>query len=239
MTLAHAAFFQGIEEIADAKCELFSSKRMERGFFHLETEAFQAVRRLDVAKTWFDLADTQADITCEDVTPPFRESHLQENFLAAASVALHLGMSKEEIEERGQDLKPFDHRFEKIHKRGILFVDDSYNASPQAMKAALSNLPKGKRKIGFLGAMKELGVFERAGHKEVAECALPLLDYLICIGEACQPMVEVFEKGGKTVDYFKEKEEAVKHLKDVVNEGDVVLLKGSNSLKLWTVLEEF
>ena len=239
VSLAHSAFFSGIEEIAEAKCELFESEKIERGFFHLETKAFQAVRLLNVAKTWFDCDDPKADVTLNEVTAPFEERHLQENFLAAVSVAIHLGMSREEIEEGAKKLSTFDHRFQKVKKGGALFVDDSYNASPIAMKAALSSIPKGKRRIGFLGAMKELGDFEASSHQEVAEHALPLLDYLICIGEECGPMVEVFEKGGKPVEHFKEKEGAVKRLKEVVSEGDVVLLKGSNSFKLWATLEEF
>ncbi|MCB1110651.1 MAG: hypothetical protein KDK64_06675, partial [Chlamydiia bacterium] len=237
VTLAHSAFFKGISEIAEAKCELFSSEKMERGFFHLGTRKFKAVQRLDIPKTWFALE--RADVTLKNVTPPFEEKHFQENFLAAASVAFHLGMTREEVERGGGHLKPFDHRFQKIEKQGILFVDDAYNASPVAVKAALSSLPQGKRRIGFLGAMKELGAFEEASHRDIGEHALPLLDHLICIGEECLPMVDVFSQGGKKVDYFKEKEEAVSRLKELAEEGDVVLLKGSNSLKLWTALEEF
>lgn len=237
VTLAHAAFFKGIDEIAEAKCELFASRKMERGFFHHVTRAFPAVQQLDIPKTWF--GRDAGDVTLSDVASPFSESHFQENFLAAASVAFHLGMTREEIEAGAKKLKPFDHRFEKVKKGGILFVDDSYNASPAAMEAALSSLPNGKRRVALLGAMKELGVFEEKCHKEVGEAASTALDHLICFGKECLPMVEAFKKGGKKAEHFKEKEEAVKRLKEIAEEGDVVLLKGSNSLKLWTALEEF
>ncbi|MCB1106599.1 MAG: UDP-N-acetylmuramoyl-tripeptide--D-alanyl-D-alanine ligase [Chlamydiia bacterium] len=239
ITLAHAAFFESLEEIAEAKCELFKSKRMERGFFHLETERFSSVRALDLTKTWFHLSDPRADITLKGLPSPFEEHHLQENYLAAASVAFHLGMTQEEIEAGAKKLKPYSHRFEKVKKNGILFIDDSYNASPEGVKAALSALPKGKRRVGFLGAMRELGRFEEESHRDVAKQALGVLDHLICIGKECLPMVEIFEKEGKTVEYFKEKGSAVKRLKEIAEKGDVVLIKGANSFKLWTVLEEF
>lgn len=238
VTLAHSAFFESIDAIAAAKCELFGSKNMKRGFFHLETEDFSAVRALDLTKTWFHREDLRADVTLSDITSPFEETHFQENFLAAASVAFHLGMTREEIEAGSKKLVAAKSRFQKIQRGGALFIDDSYNASPEAVKMALSNLPDGKRKIAFLGGMKELGTFEESSHREVAEHALPLLDYLICIGKECLPMVDVFKKGGKTVEYFEEKKLAVKRLKELVEEGDVILLKGSNSLKLWTALEE-
>ena len=118
ISLAHSAFFNGIEEIAEAKCELFESKRIERGFFHLDTKEFQSVRLLNVPKTWFDCENPRADVTLREVESPFKEKHLQENFLAAASVALHLGMSREEIEQGAKKLSPFDHRFQKVEKGG-------------------------------------------------------------------------------------------------------------------------
>lgn len=231
LTLVHSAFFKSLEEIAEAKCELFTSSKIERGFFHLETAPFKAVQNLNILKTWFPMP--------KGVFPqPFKESHLLENFLGAASVAHYLGLSQEEIERGAKKLKLPEHRFQKVEKKGVLFIDDSYNASPEAAKAAFSNLPKGKKQIAVFGGMKELGDFEEESHRALAEHALPLIDHLICIGKECLPMVEVFKKGGKPVDFFTEKESAGIRLKEVMKEGDVVLLKGSNSSRLWTLLEE-
>ena len=237
VTLAHSAFFEGLEEIAEAKCELFSSREIERGFFNQSTRSFSAVQRLKIPKTWFGI--DEGDVTLKNLSFPMTERHFQENFLAAASVALHLGMTPDAIEAGAKKLKPFDHRFEKVKKKGALFIDDSYNASPEAMKAALSSLPKGRKVVGFLGTMKELGKFEEVSHKEVGQHAQGLLDHLICIGEESLPMAEAFQAGGKPAEHFKDKNEATARLKEVVQEGDVVLIKGSSSLKLWTAIEDF
>ncbi len=236
----HAAFFPNLEAIAEAKCEMFKSPQMEKGIFHLQTEQFAGVRALNLPKTWVHLKDPRADYTLQNigVTPPFTESHFQENFLQAVAVCRHFGLSWEEIERGARQLKPYDHRFQKLEKRGILFIDDAYNASPVSVKAALTNLPSGKRKIGFLGAMGELGAFEEESHREVGECAVKVLDHLLCIGKACVPLVEVFQREGKKVELFETKEEAKRRLLAIASEGDVVLIKGANSLCLWTILED-
>ena len=114
---------------------------------------------------------------------PFSESQLLENLGAAVSIARYLGMTEKEILAGIQKLKPFKHRGEKIEKKGVLFIDDSYNASPVAAKAAFKSMPQGKKRLALFGAMKELGAFEKESHLEVAECAFPIIDELLCVGE--------------------------------------------------------
>lgn len=229
VSLAHSEFFDDIEGIAEAKCELFTSKRMKKSFINRDAKDFKAVQELKVPITWFEAAT---------IPSPFTEPQLLENLGAAVAIARHLGMSEEEIERGAQKLKPFTHRGERIEKKGVLFIDDAYNASPVAMKAALKSMPEGKKRIALLGGMKELGAYEEESHREMGECALPLLDELLCVGKECQVMVDLFKEEGKRATLFETKEEAVAHLKTIMEEGDVVLLKGSNSFQLWTTLEE-
>lgn len=230
ISLAHAAFFTDIEEIAQEKCELFTSKKIKHAFLNRDTMQFKAVRNIQTSKTWFEKWGLHA---------PFSAGQLLENLGAAVSVARYLGMTEEVISQRIQTLKPCSHRGEKIVKQGVLFIDDSYNASPASATAAFESMPKGKKRLALFGAMKELGSFEELSHLKVAKSALPIIDELLCLGKECQPMVDLFKKKGKKVNLFDSKEEAIKHLKRVIESGDIVLLKGSNSFKLWTVLEEF
>lgn len=229
VSLAHSEFFEDIEGIAEAKCELFTSKRMKEAFINRDAKDFKAVQKLKMPITWFEAAT---------IPSPFTEPQLLENLGAAVAIARHLGMSEEEIERGAQKLKPFTHRGERIEKKGVLFIDDAYNASPVAMKAALKSMPQGKKRIALLGGMKELGAYEEESHREVGKCALPLLDELLCVGKECQVMVDLFKKEGKRATLFETKEEAAAHLKTIMEEGDVVLLKGSNSFQLWTTLED-
>ncbi|MDJ0651536.1 MAG: UDP-N-acetylmuramoyl-tripeptide--D-alanyl-D-alanine ligase [Simkaniaceae bacterium] len=229
ISLAHAAFFDDLEGLAEAKCELFQSKKIKHAFLNQDTARFKAVQAIPSPKTWFSNSTLKA---------PFSEPQLLENLGAAVSIARYLGLTEEEILRGIQKLKPFKHRGEKIEKKGILFIDDSYNASPIAAKAAFKSLPKGKKRLALFGAMKELGTFETKSHVEVAECALPMIDELLCVGKECRPMVDLFKQNGKLAKLFVSKEEAIQHLKAITQVGDVVLIKGSNSLKLWTVLKE-
>src|SRR5262249_32851562 len=125
---------------------------------------------------------------------PFGASHLLDNFCAAVVVARHLGLSWEEIGRQTRKLQPFKRRFEKIEREGIVYFNDSFNASPESTCAALVNLPPpqlGKRRIAVLGEMKELGAYSESGHVQVAQCALSHIDHLLCLGKGALKMVEL------------------------------------------------
>ncbi len=242
--LAHSEFFPtGLEGIRNAKAEIFSNPLTRVGIAPKESGI--------VDKKSFALGDISADYSlCGDrifedgkevygVHLPFTASHLRENFLGAAAVARNMGMSWEEISERTQLLKVFPMRFERQERGGITYINDAYNANPLSMRAALMNLPKpreGGRTIAVLGEMKELGPFSKPSHQEIGKLALLVADHLVCLGKECEPMVELFQHAGKPVDHFLEIEELRNHLVTVIKEGDVVLLKGSNSNGLWRLL---
>ncbi len=133
------------------------------------------------------------------------------------------------------------HRFERVEKQGIVFIDDSYNANAASMKAALTHLPapkEGGKRIAVLGAMRELGSYSEACHQEVAEVALEHVDHLLCIGEECSGMVDFFGRKEKPAEHFFQLESLRDRVFEIAREGDVVLLKGSNSNQLWRVLQD-
>jgi len=96
----------------------------------------------------------------------------------------------------------------------------------------------GKR-LAILGDMKELGKFSEQAHKEVGTYALKKVDYLICIGNEFVPLANMWKQNGRPVEYFEENNDALHALKSVAQPGDVVLLKGSHSCRLWELLEAF
>ena len=242
--LAHSEFFPtGLEGIRAAKAEIFSHPHTRVGIVPKDSG-------IEGRKT-FALGDISADYgLCGDrifeegkevygVHLPFMASHLRENFLGAAAVARNLGMSWEEIGEQTQLLKVYPMRFERKEKNGVVYINDAYNANPISMRAALMNLPKpveGGRTIAVLGEMKELGPFSKPSHQEIGKLALQVVDQLICLGKECEPMVEMFQQAGRPVDHFLDIEALRSHLAAVIKEGDVVLLKGSNSNGLWRLL---
>jgi UDP-N-acetylmuramyl pentapeptide synthase len=125
---------------------------------------------------------------------------------------------------------------------GVKFIDDSYNANPDSMKAALRTLMEldtdGKR-VAVLGRMLELGAESERGHREVGETAATLrIDHLIAIAD--DSIADAAEKAGlENSAVAKDACEAAEMLSEIVRPGDLVLIKGSRSSRTELVLDEF
>ncbi|MBI2809845.1 MAG: UDP-N-acetylmuramoyl-tripeptide--D-alanyl-D-alanine ligase, partial [Candidatus Melainabacteria bacterium] len=221
IALAHAAFFpEGIHGIAGAKAEILSHPNTRIGILNAQVAEFPVARQTGLCrKMTYGFENSDFVLVPEgegffiregmDRSPvftlPFTASHLCENFLGAAAVARAMGMQWEEILPQAQKLKSFKRRFERVEHAGIVFINDSYNANLTSMTAALTNLPApngGGKTIAVLGAMKELGEHTEQCHYEVAKIALSHVDYLLCLGEECVTMVDLFQKEGKPVEHF-------------------------------------
>jgi len=251
VSLVHSENFGDLDAIAEAKMEMF--QKTKAGLFNLETMDYPSVREASLRKTFYSITDPHADYFLKKdgekviilekgaesppITVPFQATHLLENFLCAAAIARMHELTWDEIQRGAAKMKPYLHRFQVFTRNGIHYVDDSYNASVVSVKAALDNLPKGKKTIALLGDMRELGKFSKSCHEEVACHALEIVDHLLCIGDETEPMVKIFEEAGKRVEKVSSREEAKKRIAAVAQEGDVVLIKGSNSLQLWKTLD--
>jgi UDP-N-acetylmuramoyl-tripeptide--D-alanyl-D-alanine ligase len=127
---------------------------------------------------------------------------------------------------------------------GVQFLDDSYNANPDSMKAALRTLVELEtegRRIAVLGHMGELGSQSAAGHSEVGQTAAALgVDRLITVGEQGAAISQAASAAGleNSVNVATHAE-AADLLVEQVDAGDLVLLKGSRSARMERVLEEF
>lgn len=253
LALAHAASFpDGLEGIARAKAEILLHSKTKIVILHEETSKFAPFRSLEGKRAFqYDYSGFclkrekekwciyEKGISSPHFDLPFEASHLREDFLGAAAVARALNLEWEEILSQVGKLQSIPSRFEKIEKSGVVFINDSYNANPTSMKAALENLPnpKGGKRIGVLGEMRELGPFSKDSHREIGELALKYLDELLCLGEECIPLVEAFKEGGKNALLFMEISSLKTKLFRIIQSGDVVLIKGSNSKQMWTLLE--
>lgn len=260
VSLAHTLYFPGgAEEVAEAKAEILSSIALKKAFVHGNVLSYNAFKRLREKTLSYGyegemfspdafVKSSEKGLVLEtnrgstrEFTLPFTAKHLTENFLGAALAARELGLEFEEIFERASLLKPYSGRFEKIEKDGVVYINDSYNASPISMRAALENTPRpkpGGKVIAALGHMGELGLFSKKAHQEIGEVASLHADLLLCVGEDTPHMAKSFALSGKPALYFDSFEEFKNELKKTICQGDVVLVKASNSLKLWRVLEE-
>ncbi len=128
--------------------------------------------------------------------------------------------------------------------KGAIIIDDTYNASPIAMQAALSALElvdiKG-RKIAVLGDMLELGKYSINAHKEIGKLAGEVCDMLIVVGPRAEYIAEGALIGGlseKKIFQFSDVTRAGNYLQHLLKEGDVVLVKGSQGMRMERIVLE-
>ncbi len=159
--------------------------------------------------------------------------------LAAAAVALNDGMTLSEIAAALASSRP-DLRLRTVPgPNGSTIIDDSYNASPAAMIAALDLLAElPGRRLALLGEMRELGQAEFESHQRVGERAATACDILYVIGERAAPLAAAASaKGIKIVHSLTSPEAAVGALRSELRQGDYLLVKASRALALETVVE--
>ncbi|MEY2541497.1 MAG: UDP-N-acetylmuramoyl-tripeptide--D-alanyl-D-alanine ligase [Verrucomicrobiota bacterium] len=170
--------------------------------------------------------------------------HMVQNAMLAVAAGRLFGLSIEECAAGLVSAPLTKARLQIKRIGGVQFIDDSYNANPDSMKAALRTLVEldadGKR-IAVLGEMGELGEQSESGHREVGECAAELgIDQLIAIGETGAIIAQAAEQCGlrKSVA-VRSTSEAAELLADSAAPGDLVLIKGSRLARTERVLEEF
>ncbi len=175
---------------------------------------------------------------------PVAGSHMVQNALLAVAAGRAFGLSLEEC-AAGLAAAPLTKARLQIKEiGGLQFLDDSYNANPDSMKAALRTLveldAEGKR-IAVLGEMRELGAESQRGHREVGETAATLgVNQLITIGDAAELIAEGARTAGlNKVSSAGSTREAARLLGEIAEPGDLVLIKGSRAARTEEVIEQF
>jgi UDP-N-acetylmuramoyl-tripeptide--D-alanyl-D-alanine ligase len=119
---------------------------------------------------------------------------------------------------------------------GALLLDDTYNASPESMLAALNLLAElDGHKVAVLGDMLELGQYEKQGHEIVGVRAAKVADKLVTIGTLGHMIANAARWAGMqsaTIIEFENTDEAISHLQQSLTEKDVVLVKGSHGIHM-------
>ena len=167
---------------------------------------------------------------------PLIGRHSVHTALRAAAVGLVEGMNWQEILE-GLSQGHTQLRLVAVRsENSALLLDDTYNASPESMLAALNLLDElDGRKVAVLGDMLELGPYERGGHEMVGLRAGQVADVLLTLGERAHIIAEAARRGNgkkKTIKEFDEFEPLLEWLKTNLTEKDVVLIKGSHGLRM-------
>jgi UDP-N-acetylmuramoyl-tripeptide--D-alanyl-D-alanine ligase len=167
--------------------------------------------------------------------------HMVKNAMLAVAVGLEYGLPLEACVEGLRHAKLTKGRLERKMVRGISILDDSYNANPESMVAALETLGQiPGRKIAVLGQMNELGAESESRHWRVGKAvARENIDCLITVGNiAAGIAASARENGTPTVLSLSNVSEAAVMLRSLARNGDTVLVKGSRSVKMETIIEE-
>jgi UDP-N-acetylmuramoyl-tripeptide--D-alanyl-D-alanine ligase len=167
--------------------------------------------------------------------------HLVPHGLAAAAVAERLGVPLDEVERALAAGSRASHRMEVLESAsGATIVDDTYNASPVSVAAALDFLaetpiPPGRRRYAILGDMLELGPDEERLHREIGARAAGTVDGLVAVGERGRWIAEAARDAGLArVATASDAQEAVLVAdRDLAPQvGDLVLVKASRGVEL-------
>ena len=169
------------------------------------------------------------------------------NALSAIAGAACYGVPMEDSAKALATARLTGSRQEIIYIGDITFINDAYNASPASMEAALKTLAEAKkaahgsvRTIAVLADMLELGAISEDAHRRVGRWAVENgVDYVLTYGpEAAYISEEVKKLGGETA-HFADRQGAADKLRQLAAAGDIILLKGSNSMQVGKMLELF
>jgi len=167
---------------------------------------------------------------------PLIGRHSVHTALRAAAVGLMEGMNWQEILE-GLNQGHTQLRLAAVRSQtGALLLDDTYNASPESMLAALNLLDELEgRKVAVLGDMLELGPYERGGHEMVGLRAAQVVNVLLTLGERAHMIADAARRAGmkkSSIVEFNEFEPLIDWLKVNLTKEDAVLIKGSHGLRM-------
>lgn len=167
---------------------------------------------------------------------PLLGQHNAQNALAAAACALAIDIPLQAIQSGLEKIKPAPGRLQ-VHTlpNGVKIIDDTYNANPFSLQAAVHTLAAfAGKKIFVLGDMKELGSDAKSLHQAAGQTIREAgIDYLFTYGELSQHTAHAFGEGAY---HFNEQEKLVTALKPFLFNTTTILVKGSRSMKMEKVV---
>lgn len=166
-------------------------------------------------------------------------------FLLAFAVGIELKLSPKEIISQLSRYSVLPGRMRILQGiKNTTLIDDSYNSSPAALEKALltfKNIQSKGRKIAVIGDMLELGRYSASEHRNIAAELKTSAAYILTVGFRAKKIAEELShtaQGKKHVESFDNSEAAGKYLQNFLKAGDVVLVKGSQAMRMEKTVEE-
>ncbi len=261
----HLERLGSLEAIAEAKSELPRALPADGvAILNYDDARVRAMAALTQARVLTYGLDPQADLWADDISGeglegirfvlhhrgealhvqvPLLGRHSVHTSLRAAAVGLAEGMTWDAILEGLQDRRAALRLVAVPGPRGSTILDDTYNASPASVIAALNLLSElAGRKIAVLGDMLELGDYEDEGHRMVGLRALDVADVLVTVGTLGRTIaIEAIQNGmpRDRVIMCEDNAEAIAQLDRLLQPNDLILVKGSRSLHMEDIVNAF
>ena len=247
---AHILGFGSFEGVIKTKCELYDNLKMHNGTIFVNGSNNNIFPKSEGAnRIVYGVDGSSLNASVESADPFLKVkfsngysaqtnligAYNLENVMAAACVGIHFGVDMPTIVSALENYKPSNNRSQFISTSSNKLIVDAYNANPTSMKAALENfisLKSDSEKALILGDMLELGKDSEAEHGKIVEMiAASGIKKVMLVG---QNFASVAKSGMST---FKNVDELIPVLTDNKLNGCLVLIKGSNSMKLTKVVE--
>ena len=250
--------FNGVADIAKAKSEIYAGLNKGIAIYpnnDTNKTIFQAacgenqqrtfgIQNGDIAADNIQLHPTECEFTLNikgisvAVKLPAAGRHNVLNAAAAAALCADC-VSPDDIAAGLKDYKPVGSRLRMISTdSGVRVIDDTYNANPDSMKAAIDVLAAfNAPRIFVMGDMGELGEQAADFHREIGKYAQEKgIEYALFTGELSQNAAEAFGENGK---WFENKNALTEYLKSLIKPQTTVLIKGSRFMKMEEVVKTF
>ena len=262
----HLEFFHSLEAIASAKKEILDGakedatavlnggdpfvqkiaqewrgRRLSFGFSPACDIRASGIRKLGADGMTFEL---HLEGRAKRVRFPFFYEEYLSNLLAAVGAGHALSLPFEAMVDEIPRLTPFSGRGGLIQlDHGLQLIDDSYNSNPKALEAALKGLASlpAERRVAVLGDMLELGPAEADFHRQAGrQVAANGWDLLLAVGPLARHIAEGAGAAGlprARVLTFTTSDEAARSISTLIEDGDLILVKGSRGIKIERVVE--
>lgn len=265
--VSHIEFLGSREGICKAKLEILGGLKAD-GFAVLngdEPLLYDKKDELGVKAIYFGINNPKCDYRAEniridhymvifdicygkkrfEVTLNAPGRHNVMNALAAAVAGHLMGISDKDIAKGLNNFRTVGMRQNIFEKKGFIIYEDCYNASPDSIEAALEAIKEinnDGEKVAVLGSILELGSYADEGHFRVGKKAAQCADRLYLYGEGAQKYKQGALSEGMCEDkvkIFDKQDILAAALRKDCKQGDVLLFKGSRSMKMETALKLF
>lgn len=247
---AHVGRLGSLDNIAIAKCEIANGLRQNGTFISLNQDIIKKHLNFSGEKIFYCIEDVKV-LERKPSYSKFIYSGAEyelnvegdyniENSLSAINIGLKTGMLPEEIANGLKTYRSIEKRWEVEEIKGFKFINDSYNANPESMKAsvkAFANLYPNP--VVILGDMAELGDDEIRYHKEVGEYLSSINKYVkyILVGKLAHEIGGPLENKGFDVKYTDNNEQTAIYIVENLDKSNTIFLKASRSMKFEEILE--